>query len=525
MTTAEALEGMTDEGEFEILATRALRNLEPDCKALIHMGVNAAGKPVRGPNDAFCRVPGSQPSLYVTAAFTTTNTKDLSRKWLSDDGDIARALRQVESIRRQEPNSRFLLYLCTNRTLNVELQNAAIQRGNQASVEVRFLEQSRLRDHLDQDPEGQWLRQEHLKIEAEQVSRPLLMQLSGKSLNEYASQLLLLAPHEMVPTAALRRARKATSRPIAVCLLVGHSGAGKSVIGHEMLREQISHARLALWISGHIAERASALAEAIETAIRSFQPRVQVGSGHSVLGLATTEDPLLIVVDDINRTTQPTRLLEKLMGWARSKWEKAKDGETGSQIRIVCPVWNTYWDSLKVPYSREGWVSVEVVDRMERAEAVACLTIGLGKLPPGFTEHTLDDIADRLQDDPILLGLFCYLLPGNTTANPFELAENVVGEFVQWALRNVLTTDASAAEYIFALNRLASFMIQHKRLYPARRSCANGFMMTRVGVNSYFDSLLKATFADLLHAMTNYISSFGMIGFSSFSCQRRLAIF
>lgn len=44
MNTAEKIEGITDSGFFEILATRVLRLTDDDCKLLEHMGVNAAGK-------------------------------------------------------------------------------------------------------------------------------------------------------------------------------------------------------------------------------------------------------------------------------------------------------------------------------------------------------------------------------------------------------------------------------------------------------------------------------------------------
>ena len=48
LTTAEAIEGITDTGKFEILATRVLRIEDEDCRFLVHLGVNALG--------AFCRI-------------------------------------------------------------------------------------------------------------------------------------------------------------------------------------------------------------------------------------------------------------------------------------------------------------------------------------------------------------------------------------------------------------------------------------------------------------------------------------
>ncbi len=140
MKTAEALEAMSNTGEFEILSARVLRNLWPDCRALTHLGVNDVGKTVRGPVDAFCRVPNSLPALYVMAAFTTSQTARLEGKWLSDaDGDIAKAASQAKLILLHDPEARFALYLCTNRIPSENLQISAIERGRDSSIEVRFL--------------------------------------------------------------------------------------------------------------------------------------------------------------------------------------------------------------------------------------------------------------------------------------------------------------------------------------------------------------------------------------------------
>src|SRR3954452_19563286 len=84
MTTAETLEGLTDAGQFEILATRVLRLIDADSKAVVHAGVNAQGKTIPNPVDGFCLVPGGNPPRYVMAAFTLTPREGLLGKWLFD---------------------------------------------------------------------------------------------------------------------------------------------------------------------------------------------------------------------------------------------------------------------------------------------------------------------------------------------------------------------------------------------------------------------------------------------------------
>ena len=158
MTTAEALEGMRDEGDFEILCTRVLRILDSNCKTLVHWGVNAQGKTIPNSVDGFCLVPGSDPHRYVWTTFTTCNLKSLERKWLlqqpvepdakkvrpAEEGDLIKAGMAASVRRALDPGSECIVYLCTNRRLNPELMYAAIAKAAELGVSAEFLDQSRL---------------------------------------------------------------------------------------------------------------------------------------------------------------------------------------------------------------------------------------------------------------------------------------------------------------------------------------------------------------------------------------------
>ena len=273
LTTAEAIEGMTDPGEFEILALRSLRMLDKDCTAVIHLGVNAEGKTVRNPVDGFCQVPGSDPPVYVLPTFTLCGEKDLKRKWLldqtvptsevggaarrpahgQDDGDLVKAARYAAKLREANPKAKFIVYLCTNRVPAKELIIDVHLKAKTLGVEVRFLDRSMLRDFLDPDPQGQWLRQKHLGIEADQVSLPLLQHLSRVTLDRYASEMLFAPPSIIVETAATRDLRETIRQPtLFMHCLIGPSGVGKTVIAFEVLRQHIAEGGVGLWIGREI---------------------------------------------------------------------------------------------------------------------------------------------------------------------------------------------------------------------------------------------------------------------------------
>ena len=158
MTTAEALEGITDAGMYEILATRSLRELEPSCRAVAHFGVNAQGKTITNPVDGFCLVPGSSPNRYVMTAFATTSRDALERKWLfdhakspkakkataADDGDLIKAAREAATIRANNPKASFCVYLCTNQRIDTAIMSSVYAAADRLGVTAEFLDQSRL---------------------------------------------------------------------------------------------------------------------------------------------------------------------------------------------------------------------------------------------------------------------------------------------------------------------------------------------------------------------------------------------
>lgn len=489
MTTAEALESMTDAGKFEILATRVLREIDSDCRAISHVGVNAQGKTIPNPIDGFGLVSGSDPPRYVMSAFTLTAPADLVGKWLfdhtshvstgkrkgpppsaADDGDLIKAGRAAAGIRAQHASAKFVVWLCTNRRLDAEHQQPVYDKAVELGIEVRFLEQSKMRDFLDVKPEGQWLRQEHLGMEADQMSSSLLRKLSRDSHHKYANDLLLPPPEEIVPTRAARAAADTLEGSAAMCMLVGPSGAGKSVIANYLLRRYVEGGGIGLWIPSEVADRESSLSSAIEGVLRDLHPRIGLGAGHDSLKLGTSDKPLLLAVDDINRSSDPARLLRKLIGWSRLATVTGSGEVTKAPVRIVCPAWDAYWDPFSHTYESMSWIRVQDIGPMARPEAIGCLKAILGTRAGAHTDAELDVFAEHLHDDPILLGLFGKLLIADPTANPLLLAQNVIGRMTEQAIGELAAGIHSPRtlpwDYIRALHRLSIEIIRRRDLYP-----------------------------------------------------------
>lgn len=489
--TAEKIERISDAGVFETLGIRVLREIDEDCRAIIHTGLNVAGKPIPDPVDGFGRVPGSGPSKYMSAAFTTTSIAELEQKWLSDGrpvsksrrgvkaksgkrkpkhspkelGDLVKAARNAADIRAVEPDAHFIVYLCTNRCPKTALLKKVYIAAAQLKLEVRFLDQTRARDFLDK-PEGQWLRREHLSIAVEQLSASLLKAASEASVAEYEKSLLMPGDR-LVSTEQSKRVLSALqNRSSSLYFLVGPSGIGKSVIGAFVQRDSIEGGRFALWIPGEVVDRSTSLSDALNSVLHSLYPTLAADAGLQALKIAAGGTPLMLIVDDINRLPAPQNALIKLLRWARPHESARGTSSLLPPLQIVCPVWDSLWASFRQIES-QSWIEIQPLQAFLRSESLEILRAGIvgsGKLH----ETELDGLASELKDDPILLTLFIDAFRRTPTATPSSIAGDVLNCWVRGIAGELSAkTNESATEYLLALEHLAAQMVIRRSLYPA----------------------------------------------------------
>jgi len=488
-STAERIEGITDVGAFETLAIRVLREIDEDCRAIIHLGINAAGKPIPGPVDGFGRVPGSHPGKYVTAAFTTTSLSKLEQKWLnagsstpptsrrrnrkakhekhkvSELGDLIKAAANAAPIRAAAPDARFIVYLCTNQRLDGELMKKVWKAADALKVEVRFLEQNMLRDFLDTKPEGQWLRHEHLGIALEQLSAPALRAASQTNLKQYAASMLFPTEETIVTEQGQRALKALENHYLSVQLLVGPSGVGKSVAALQIQRNMINAGLVAFWLPGEVVERAISLSDALDSVLRSIHPTLMVGAGVRALQMAAEGVPLVLVIDDINRLAAPANVLTKVMRWARPQGMTGEKSNPTALQQIVCPVWGSLW-ALHQQSESQSWIRVQSMQPFLRGESLDFLRTGLVKNVK-VHETEFERFADVLRDDPILLALFVDTLRRDPTGNPSVIAQDVLNSWTSTVIAELSQkTNEPAIEYTSALQSLATEIVTRKTLYP-----------------------------------------------------------
>jgi hypothetical protein len=480
MTTAEAIESLTDAGEFEILATRVLKFIDEDCRLLEHMGVNAAGKTIPNPIDGFCQVPGTDPPRFVMAAFTTDKVESLGRKWLfdhsaaprakkataEDDGDVVKASRRAEALRKDHPNAHFVLHLCTNKQPDDQLIAKVSKRGKELGLEIRFLTRSRLRDFLDVNSDGQWLRKEHLGIQADRLSFLLLRELSSKSLQLYGQEFLITSPDAFVTTSSERTLAASLALSRSIYVVTGVSGSGKSVSCYQILRNHLAQGGVGLWIPGELAASASSLEEAISLTLRSLHPTIEPTAGAVALGLGNPSQRLVMVVDDINRGSSPAESLRKLLAWGRFLDDERN--KISSPYVIIVPVWDLFWAQFDKQFRSANWLGRVAINRMEEDEALACLAATLGPRIQQFAIADRQQIVAALGYDPILIALYADSVPAHGMLHPPTVAIDVTARFVEAAEAEAATSSGTylQSESDLALSHLAAQMLKERELYP-----------------------------------------------------------
>jgi len=498
MPTAKLVEEMTDAGEFELLATRVLRQLDVDYLRVEHMGVNASGKTVKNPLDGFCRIPGSQPPRYVMAAFSTDMLERIERKLLfdhstsggksytkADDGDLVKANRLAKKIREEVPNAELVFTFCTNKQPKAELMQKGYVAGEAIGIEVRFLARSSIRDHLDTTPEGQWLRKEHLGIAADTLSISLLKEISQKSIEQYAHELFCF-DFQIVETATIKQLAKSLSHNQPnFHVVVGGSGTGKSVSCYQVLADAIDQGSIGLWIPAEIIATSYSFDAAILNAMKLTHPTLEAGAGHEFLALASqAKVPFILVIDDLNRTKDAAQQARKIMSWQVRliSGESAEDCSDRSRpvTHVIVPIWSQHWSSNAGKFSNTTGVGVINALPFSTEEARECLQLSSNGV---FDYETTSHLARRLEHDPILIGLWCKLY-GN---NPNEHLDAEASELIENYVSNAIEEDSSNTRFLAAdiretIKILSARILRERDLYPTWESVTDWLSDSQLAV-------------------------------------------
>jgi hypothetical protein len=463
--TEGALAAITDQGLFEELATAILREADPIYRSLTHSGVNVQGKTVRSPLDGICFVKGADPPHMIAVHHTITARDSLEKKWLHDPsnvkhregsrfiapaGDLIKTAELAAEERKRTPKLRVTLALTTNNEPDESLVRAVEATGRAQGMEIDLWSRSRLCHFLDNQPTGQWIRYSYLKIDQELLSPELLHHLSQKSLE-------INRPLDN-PDAWIARSLDgilADNLRKGIIFLVAGSGLGKSVACYRKLEAHVVCGGFGITLPHEAVSSAVTLEQAIVTGLRQLHPHL-VEAWASVFSFCSPERPLLLIVEDINRSGQPQRLVEKIAGWSRPP----AGGDTSAPACwfLICPIWPEILASLGDQTRKHVEPLTLTASRFTESEGCDSVLARARFNGHELSSMTAAAISDALGHDPLLIALHDY----GTAPNP----HSVIGQFVEGSLSRAAaeTKYNLAADLRDALRALARGMLANRQI-------------------------------------------------------------
>ena len=447
--TRHRMSQITDPGHFEKLATAVLREADEHCRRFAHVGVNEEGRTVNSPVDGivYTSIDGRRHLLAVH--HTTCRLRDLKRKWLTDPGsDLCKTEREVKAQRKTHPELGATLILTTNKDPTVKLAHELEKAGRKAGIEIMVWAGSALAHFLDFDPKGQWIRKTFLGIDPTHLSKELLNELSVRSVE---SAPLADDPELWVDRDVDEKLRNRIEGGIQFVL--GESGVGKSVACMKYLQRHVQAGGFGLVVTDDVLRTSRTVEDAIERTLRELQPTLDDGAGSEALSLTSENQQFLLVIEDINRSGQPARLVETLATWnVRATKERDR-----CRWRILCPVWHRTIALASSAMDKIRKESVVIVASFDQGDGVAAVK----RRRLGVTDLEAESVASALGFDPLLIALH-----GDSDTIPDP--ESVIHSYIERALKRAAESDGTytAGEYRTALRTMSLEMLKRRQLEP-----------------------------------------------------------
>ena len=476
--TQQRLAEITDEGLFEDLATAVLREAYPQYRLLAHLGVNLEGKTIRGPVDGYGFVRGADPPHMITAQHTTSSHAKLKSKWLhghskdkqeqqrkmtTPPGDLVKTAELFAEHRQSIPDLRATLILTTNEEPSEALVREVTAAGKEVGLDIVIWSRSAIAHFLDFDETGQWIRSKYLGISQERLSKELLRDLSQLSIQNCN----LFDSSELWIDRQLEQALENTADRDLV-FVVGESGFGKSVACHKRLNAHIEAGGFGLIVSHEVITNTSSFEQVVDVTLRQLYPSLASGAGSEACAMSSERMPLLVVVEDINKSGQPTLLIERLMLW-RSK--QTDHNQIGSW-QILCPVWPKTLTSLGHEAHKKIGELVLTTSSFTTEEGLAAVQRRCELADTPVTKLEAEAMASALGHDPLLISLQD---PG-VAADP----EHVIRKFIEVSLERLYGShgEFTPGEYQEVLRQFATEMLKRRCLEPVMTDVTSWFKNT-----------------------------------------------
>ncbi len=240
--------------------------------------------------------------------------------------------------------------------------------------------------------------------------------------------------------------------------LVAGSGSGKSVACSKWLSDHLKNHLSALVITHEIAAVSTSIEQAVRSAFSEMGQEISIDAAERLLYSA--ENPIRLVVEDINRAINPQAIIEKILRW------NSEGNETWS---LLCPVWPENLSLLEkdVKSRIENFLLLGERFSSEEGSAALCLKAQLAQ--KDLTTVEAEDISSLLNHDPLLIALYDF------KDNP--VPSQVIGSFISETLLRLQLSSSDALKFFLpqSLDKLAESMLMNSRLEISVDDVSNWF--------------------------------------------------
>ena len=102
-------------------------------------------------------------------------------------------------------------------------------------------------------------------------------------------------------------------------LVIGTSGSGKTTICTNHILKKLDKRQPVLVLREENIQNSLNLDEAIEKELLRYSDRLIKGAGGKALELCSSENPLILLIEDINNTNNTEQLIQKIHSWASNE--------------------------------------------------------------------------------------------------------------------------------------------------------------------------------------------------------------
>ncbi|MES0489857.1 MAG: hypothetical protein ABUK01_07705 [Leptospirales bacterium] len=474
--TNDQLAKITDAGLFERLATAILRKAKPGLyESLTHPGMNTEGKTKTSPVDNFSIIDHRDTKMIIVIHHASGKAEDLRKKWLLNPtkvkqrkgsktkpipGDVIKSIEVIKNIRKDNPKYYATLVLTTNKEPTHELLVEVNQILKDNSIFNDIWSCSRLADRLDNSPDGQWLRSKYLGINQQRLNHDLLQEISRESINNFNT-----IP---IDTLISRGIDKALTNNIVrpITFILGESGVGKTEAAKKYLFDYISNDGFGLVLYTDYFESGITFEQAIDIELHKLKPELEIHAGKTALNLSSPDKPLVCIIEDINRSTQGNRILDRLISWLPFK-EGRNDKIEPLNWQLICPIWPTNIDLLSENRRKQIKSFILPLTIFNIKEARAAIVKKYKLINKKISILDADKLANSLGNDPLLIGLW------EPDKNKIE---NIIKDYLDSSIgKTTISGSFTYDEYKTTLILLCYKMLLNHNLSPKFLDLKNWF--------------------------------------------------